>query len=96
MRVGRGEDDITGDLGVDDLGDNVLVGEADDEAVLWRVVLVLRLGHEALSGIVIGLSLSLGTDNGGCQRAAPGAFMGPPRLSLSVRAHEEVGVEEIR
>lgn len=30
MSVGRGENDISRDLGVCDLGDDVLVGEADD------------------------------------------------------------------
>lgn len=59
MSVGRGEDDITLDLGVDDLGDDVLVGEADDETVLGAVVLVLGLGDEALSGVVVGLALSV-------------------------------------
>ena len=36
--------------------DNVAVGEADDETVLGRIVLVLGLGDEALSGVVVGLS----------------------------------------
>jgi hypothetical protein len=48
------EDLVTANLGVDDLADDVLVGEADDEAVLGRVVLVLRLGDQPLTGIVIG------------------------------------------
>jgi hypothetical protein len=39
---------------VDDLGDDVLVGETDDEAVLGRIVLVLGLGDQPLTGIVIG------------------------------------------
>jgi hypothetical protein len=38
------------------LHDNIAVCEADDETVLWRIVLVLGLGDEALAGIVIGLS----------------------------------------
>jgi len=38
------------------LHDDVAVGEADDEAVLGRIVLVLGLGDETLAGIVIGLS----------------------------------------
>ncbi len=54
--VGRGEDLVAGDLGGDDLHDDVTVGEADNETVLWRIVLVLGLGDEALASIVVGLS----------------------------------------
>jgi hypothetical protein len=39
---------------VDDLGDDVLVGEADDEAVLGRIVLVLGLGDQPLTSVVVG------------------------------------------
>lgn len=56
--VGAGENLVTGDLRVDDLGDDVAVGEADNEAVLGSVVLVLGLGDQALTGIVISLALS--------------------------------------
>lgn len=48
------EDLVAANLGVDNLGDDVLVGEADDEAVLGRIVLVLGLGDQPLTGIVIG------------------------------------------
>jgi hypothetical protein len=48
---------ITINLGVDDLGDDVLVGETDNKAVLWRVVLVLGLNDETFTSIVISLSL---------------------------------------
>jgi hypothetical protein len=51
------EDLVTANLGVDDLGDDVLVGEADDEAVLGRIVLVLGLGDQPLTGIVVGCEL---------------------------------------
>lgn len=54
--VGSGEDLVTGDLGGDDLGDDVAVGEADNKTVLWSIVLVLGLGDEALASIVVGLS----------------------------------------
>lgn len=37
--------------------DDVSVGEADDQAVLGRIVLVLGLGDQALAGIVVGLAL---------------------------------------
>jgi hypothetical protein len=54
--VGSGEDLVTSDLGGYDLHNDVAVGEADDETVLGRIVLVLGLGDEALASIVIGLS----------------------------------------
>lgn len=54
--VGRDEDLVTSDLGRDDLADDVAVGEADDQAVLGGVVLVLGLGDEALASVVVGLS----------------------------------------
>jgi hypothetical protein len=40
------------DLGVNDLNDHLLVGESNDETVLWRVVLVLSLGDETLPRVV--------------------------------------------
>jgi hypothetical protein len=51
------EDLVTANLGVDDLADDVLVGETDDEAVLGRIVLVLGLGNQPLTGIVVGCGL---------------------------------------
>jgi len=54
--VGSAENLVARDLGGHDLHDNVAVGEADDETVLGRIVLVLGLGDEALASIVIGLS----------------------------------------
>ena len=56
--VGGGEDLVAGDLGAHNLEDDVAVGEADDQAVLGSIVLVLGLGDEALAGIVVGLALS--------------------------------------
>lgn len=56
--VGSAEDLVASDLGGHDLHDDVAVGETDDEAVLGRIVLVLGLGDETLTGIVIGLSLT--------------------------------------
>ncbi|KAL5889936.1 hypothetical protein ACKVWL_011618 [Pyricularia oryzae] len=55
--VGRGEDLVTRDLRGDDLHDDVAVGEAHHQAVLGRIVLVLGLGDQPLTGIVVGLSL---------------------------------------
>lgn len=54
--VGGDEDLVAGDLGGDDLGDDVAVGEADNQAVLGSVVLVLGLGDETLAGVVVGLT----------------------------------------
>lgn len=54
--VSAGEDLVAGDLRGDDLADDVAVGEADDQAVLGCVVLVLGLGDQTLASIVIGLS----------------------------------------
>ena len=39
------------------MADDVLVGEANDEAVLGRIVLVLGLGDQPLTGIVVGCQL---------------------------------------
>lgn len=55
--VGSSEDLVTNELSADDLANDVLVGEADDKAVLWCIVLVLGLGDELLAGEVVGLSL---------------------------------------
>ena len=50
---GRGaENEVALEARVDDLHNHLLVGEADDQAVLRGVVLVLRLGDQALAGIV--------------------------------------------
>lgn len=57
MRVGSGEDNVTRDLGVDDLGNDVRVGEADNQSVLGGVVLILILDDKALTSVVIGLTL---------------------------------------
>ena len=67
MGVCTGEDDVSLDLGVHDLSDDVLVGEADDEAVFWAVVLVLRLSHQSLAGIVVRLAFPV-YQKGGFER----------------------------
>ena len=55
----RGHEDLVAtNLGVHNLGDDVLVGEADDQAVLGRIVLVLGLGDQPLARIVVGLDMS--------------------------------------
>lgn len=58
MGVGRSDDNVSLDLGKDQLADDFGVGEADDEAVLGSVVLVLVLDDQALTGIVVGLTLA--------------------------------------
>ena len=58
MTVGGAEHLVAGDLGGYDLADDILVGEADYEAVLGRVVFVLGLSDETLAGVVVGLSCS--------------------------------------
>ena len=50
------ENEVTLQTRVDDLHDDLLVGEADDKSVLGSIVLVLGLGDQSLAGIVIGLS----------------------------------------
>ena len=57
MRVGGCEDHIPLDLGVHHLAGDVLVGEAHHQTILWSVVLVSVLSDEALTGIVVSLSL---------------------------------------
>ena len=58
VSVGGAEDLIARDLGSDDLTDNILIGEADNEAILGSVVLVLGLGDETFAGVVVGLPCS--------------------------------------
>jgi len=58
VRVSAAEDTIAIHAGIDDLADDVLVGETDDKAVLGSVVLVLVLPDKAFTGKVISLSLT--------------------------------------
>jgi len=57
-RVSRGHNLVTLESGINDLDYNTAVSATDAETVLLGVVLVLFLEDEALSGIVVGLSLS--------------------------------------
>lgn len=52
LRAGVGKDEVTLELGVDDLDDDLAVGEPDDETVLRRVVLVLGLSDKTLARVV--------------------------------------------
>ena len=56
--VCRAEDLVARDLRGDDLADNILVCEADNEAIFGSVVFVLCLGDETLAGVVVGLPCS--------------------------------------
>ena len=56
MRVGSAEDLISSDFGGDDLTDDISVGKADNQTVLWGIVFVLCLGDEALASVVVRLT----------------------------------------
>ena len=58
MSVRSAEDLIASDFRGDDLTDDILVGEANDEAILGSVVFIFCLGDETLAGVIIGLSCS--------------------------------------
>ena len=58
VTIGCTEYLVAGNLGGDDLANDILVGKANNQTVLWRIVLVLGLGDEALAGIVVGLACS--------------------------------------
>jgi len=58
MGVCAGEHLVTGDLGSDNLRNDIAVGEADNQTVFRRVVLVLGLGDQTLASIVVGLPLA--------------------------------------
>jgi len=56
VTVSRAEDLVTGDLGGNDLTDDILIGEANDEAVFGGIVFVLGLGDETLASVVVGFT----------------------------------------
>jgi len=58
MSVGGADDNVTLETSVGDLGDDVLVGDADYKSVFWGVVLVLVLDTQTLTGEVIGFTLA--------------------------------------
>jgi hypothetical protein len=59
--IGSSNDKVTLDAGTDDLTDDVRVCDANDETVLWCVVLVLVLDDQTFAGIVVGLALTTTT-----------------------------------
>ncbi len=58
MAVGGSDDPVALDAGIGNLTADVLVGGADDHAVLGRIILVLVLDDKTLAGIVVGLALT--------------------------------------
>lgn len=62
--VGGGDGHVTLEGGVDDRGDDALVGHADDHAVLLAVVLVLVVDGESLASLVVGFALSSASELG--------------------------------
>ena len=54
MSVRSAEDFIASDLRGDDLTDDILIGEADNEAILGSVVFIFCLGDETLASVVVG------------------------------------------
>jgi len=58
MSVSGADNNVTLETSISDLGDDVLVGDADYQSVFWGVVLVLVLDTQALTGEVVGLTLA--------------------------------------
>jgi len=56
--VGGADHNVASHSGVGYLADNIPVGAAHDQAVFWRVELVLVLGAEASSRLVVGLTVA--------------------------------------
>jgi len=61
MGISSSQNVISVDFGVDNLSNDVLVGETGNKSVLGAIVLVLVLDDQSLTGIVISLSLSSST-----------------------------------
>ena len=57
MSISSADDHVTFDLGVRYLARDVLVGEADNHAVLGSVVLAFVLHAQSLTGIIVRDSL---------------------------------------
>lgn len=58
MAVSCGDDLVAFEAGIRYLATDVLVGRADDHAVLRGVILVFVLNHKALAGKVVCLALA--------------------------------------
>lgn len=81
--IGSAKGVIALDLGRDNLDNDVLVGEADHQAVLGAVVLVLGLVNHTLTGLVVGLAL--------CSSQAGQSMLS---VRLSCQQARSAGVEE--
>ncbi|GMG20696.1 unnamed protein product [Ambrosiozyma monospora] len=58
MGVSSSVNNITSDCRGNNLDNDILVGESNNQSVLWSVVLVLGLSNQSLSGVVVGLTFS--------------------------------------
>lgn len=58
MRVGGADNNVTDQTSIGNLGDDILIGDADNESVLWSVVLILVLDTKTLSGEVVSLAFA--------------------------------------
>ena len=59
---GLAQNFVTLGCGVDDLGQDLLVGESDNQSVLWSTILVSVLGNHSLSGLIVGLAFSASSE----------------------------------
>lgn len=58
MGVGRGQDKVALNLGIDDLANDIRVGETNDKTILGGIVLVLILNDQTFTSIVVSLALA--------------------------------------
>ena len=58
LGAGSGKDLVTIDLSIDDLANHISVSEADNQAVLRGLVLVLILGDELVALVIVSLALA--------------------------------------
>lgn len=73
--VSGSHDNISSDLGVDNLGNDVLVGESHNQSVLGGVVLGLVLGDQTLTSVVVGLTLTTTSVRGLESRVVSGSLL---------------------
>jgi hypothetical protein len=55
--IGSSKNNITLQLCIDDLADNITASEANNKTVLWLIVLVLGLSNKSLALIIISFTL---------------------------------------
>ena len=56
MSISGDKDLVAGDLRGNNLADDVAIGKADDETIFRGVIFILRLGDQALPGIIVGFA----------------------------------------